>query len=680
MFWLILLNGSGVPGFDFPKKCVRLSLYVALLLPLALFASSCGEKSNENSDDFWIDTEDTAYVAENFVQMDCSGNISFDDLEEQIRRQMGILEGAITLEDTRVVKSLSLRLVENLRSLQCFENLEDLEIDNGSNYSDLFFHGGVHSCAPIEKLTKLKSLSIRRNTWGAPMYGYRPISELDLSQLPQLEAVDFSGSVLSDFSMFTGITSLRSVNVAKTGIAGSLAPLWGLPQLESLDLSECNGVDLTSLQNLNGLKTLYLRHFCDGNGDDCVPNVFGNLKGMTQLRELDLSQNNLATIDPLLSLPSLTKLVLTDNGLTDVSPLQNIPGLETLDLSRNRLTSMGGLKSLAFLSVLDLRNNAVTGIDGIEALPSISELYLDDNRITSVAPIAADTGFGDGDTVSLYNNAIHCEDLQVQLDLLAITERGGTVASDCYLSTFCNGGRMVSTADGYACEACPSGRTGEHCEILPACIAPILFGDAKVESVVRVALNKLSGDITDADMAGLTFLTISGEPIWGTEMDSMGYLSEGVVDFVRIEDLTGLQCATNLQTLSLTGMGSPDLSVLAYMPHLTNLSLDNLLSLEVADLEMAMESGAFNLLEQLRISHANLFDLNWLTPLPRLKYLDFGDNDIRDLSPLKKLNSGTYVTLSGNPATCDCFNQPAFCKPTLVSICRELKDQGLIVN
>ena len=84
--------------------------------------------------------------------------------------------------------------------------------------------------------------------------------------------------------------------------------------------------------------------------------------------------------------------------------------------------------------------------------------------------------------------------------------------------------------------------------------ATVTFSDPHLESAVRSALSKPSGDITNAEMSALTSLTATSQ---------------------RIADLDGLQYATHLASLNLSNNEIGDVSQVAALTELTSLDLSD---------------------------------------------------------------------------------------------------------
>ncbi len=81
------------------------------------------------------------------------------------------------------------------------------------------------------------------------------------------------------------------------------------------------------------------------------------LEGLTQLKELDLWDNDIEDLSPLASLTGLRELWLPYNLITDLSSLAGLDKLVQLHVYGNRITSLEPLRGLTSLNTLDLRGN-----------------------------------------------------------------------------------------------------------------------------------------------------------------------------------------------------------------------------------------------------------------------------------------------------------------------------------
>ena len=170
--------------------------------------------------------------------------------------------------------------------------------------------------------------------------------------------------------------------------------------------------------------------------------------------------------------------------------------------------------------------------------------------------------------------------------------------------------------------------------------------DPLLSDAIRSALGKPEGDITLGDMQSLTSLRSNHE-----------YYSDPA-----IEDLSGLQYATNLTTLDLSGNHIADISQLAALTKLTTLELSendisdlrplgglaNLDYLDLSDNQYSVVDPSAGLqigplasltsLTTLWLSYADVVDLSPLSGMTNLRELNLESNVfLRDVSPLKNL-------------------------------------------
>lgn len=112
------------------------------------------------------------------------------------------------------------------------------------------------------------------------------------------------------------------------------------------------------------------------------------LSGLTSLKTLDLSGNNIHDALPYQLPPNLTSLNLADNNLSGNLPysVALMFNLNYLNLSRNALSQTIGdiFSNLTSLTTLDLSNNNFTGDlpNSLSSLSSISTIHVQNNQLT----------------------------------------------------------------------------------------------------------------------------------------------------------------------------------------------------------------------------------------------------------------------------------------------------------
>jgi len=121
------------------------------------------------------------------------------------------------------------------------------------------------------------------------------------------------------------------------------------------------------------------------------------------LQELDLSYNQLTSLDWVNFPNSLTDLELSNNQLTSVDRVEFPDSLQSLYLSNNQLTSVDRVEFPDSLQSLYLSYNQLTSVDRVEFPDSLQELDLSRNPLTSLDWVEFPNSLG---YLGLSNNCI----------------------------------------------------------------------------------------------------------------------------------------------------------------------------------------------------------------------------------------------------------------------------------
>ena len=106
------------------------------------------------------------------------------------------------------------------------------------------------------------------------------------------------------------------------------------------------------------------------------------------IEKLNLSFNNLSTIDCLTKLPHLVSLNLSNNKFEELLNVHmKLGNVVELDLSHNSLSSLEGLSKLYSLTSLNVSSNDINDVSTVEAisgLPCLESLILNGNVVATV--------------------------------------------------------------------------------------------------------------------------------------------------------------------------------------------------------------------------------------------------------------------------------------------------------
>ena len=213
--------------------------------------------------------------------------------------------------------------------------------------------GDVKDFSPLAGLTSLAVLRI---------YGDYMIEDLSfLRNLTQMQNLHISGNsndgapVIKDLSDLSGLTKLTDLQLNV-----SIASLDGLENLTALRTLQMYGsgtyTDVDALANLTELVTLNLP-YRQYNYDNPLPSVdISGLKNLTKLQELRVYDT--VSLEPLRGLTELRSLEVQSNNRNDTMSLESLSGLTKLtdlrfdgNIQGGNLSALSGLTELRSLQI-----------------------------------------------------------------------------------------------------------------------------------------------------------------------------------------------------------------------------------------------------------------------------------------------------------------------------------------
>ena len=295
---------------------------------------------------------------------------------------------------------------------------------------------------------------------------------------------------------------------------------------------------------------------------------------------------NLSDLSALAGMINLKFLKFDGNNVSDVSPLANLINLETIITWGNPISDFSSLAKLNQLKTIDICGADITDISFLAGKQELTELYLVSNGISDISALTELTGLT---RLDLSGN-----DISDVSPLASLTNLTWLNLSNNPITDFSSLEKLAQTTN-----------------IL---IGEVAIPDPNLRAAIAEALGKEDAaivSITAEDMATLT---------------EMNAVNEG------ISDLTGLEFATNLESLDLRGNPISDLLPLANVIKLRELSFSSAAVSDLSPLARLQE------LEELRAWNAIVSDLSPLKGLTKLRVLGFSHAPLSDLSPLSSLS------------------------------------------
>lgn len=315
--------------------------------------------------------------------------------------------------------------IDDISVLSTCTNLKKLDLRDNQ----------ISDISPLIDLQKLEWLCL----WNNEVADIYP-----LMSLTSIQYLDFDGNNVSDISVLEYLQNLEELWISNNPLR-SIEPLRKLGKLTRLGLenTDLEDDDLDALMRLDGLKELNIKandSLTAGKYDELVENLphctiahddlrylirlgereyysdeteisaasagITTLEGLdkfTELKTLNLPDNQLTDLSPLKEVRKLEILRLGGNGILDLSPLSAHSALRTLDLKNNKITGIAPLADCIHLKTLDLSGNSISVITPLAACSELTELDLDNNAVTDLSPLASLTSLK---TLRLENNRI----------------------------------------------------------------------------------------------------------------------------------------------------------------------------------------------------------------------------------------------------------------------------------
>ena len=609
-------------------------------------------------------------------------------LRDSLESNLGIYPGdPITETALAAVKSLNLKRrweslpIADLTGLEFCHNLEVLRME----------HHRVADLAVLSGLLGLREIYLRHNQ----------ISDLTaLTDLTGLKVVELAGNRITDISDLAGLTLIRRLDLSSNGIV-DLTPLAHLPDLKELYLSHNLITDISPLSGLVGLVELLVDHnrirdlsslanfrlgvldLSHNQIDDLAPLDVGEL----YILRLGLNDNELTDISPLSELhDGLHILNLAGNRIQDLTPLVHLSRIEnTMFLGHNNIAD---ISALADLRVRTLHLNA-NGIDDISALATVQGLQhalLSDNSISDISPLASMDMLS---LVDLRHNPLDENADSFKTTIETLKEQGTYVFHED------DHGDTWSTASDLAFGSTVTGRMNEpdrydvdvfRLQPEEATFASII--DFTKGGIVGIRVFTETGDLlgechpafecriqayleprahyievwTDHSTARYEIGPVEhvipeipdlnlryaiqrhlakplGQSITSIEMKELYYL---IAPPWEIADLTGLELATNLRWLNLSGNRISDISPLQQTTRLESLNLSGNAVADISPLRELQD------LKDVNLSDNHISDVSSLANKTKLRNLTLDRNEISVIAPLVNLDSLETLSIEDN--------------------------------
>lgn len=123
-------------------------------------------------------------------------------------------------------------------------------------------------------------------------------------------------------------------------------------------------------------------------GKNLTNKDIANLKYMTKIKELIISNNKLTDLSPVSGLTQLEKLTFHNNDVSDISFVKNLKKLKVFGAENNDISDISPLSGLTSLEEVWLQKNGISSISALSKCNKLKYVSLSDNLITDLTPLS----------------------------------------------------------------------------------------------------------------------------------------------------------------------------------------------------------------------------------------------------------------------------------------------------
>ena len=460
---------------------------------------------------------------------------------EYISKISGVTEGEMKFKWMKNQTSLNITdpNIDSLQDLVFFPNLNSLTLgEYGTNIPPIISMNGVENC------TKLTSLSI---IYG-PDKDYRAIAQLDnLKKFTRFSGNDYDNII--DYLKFckniesVSIRNQKRVNMSRISELGNLKSLTldhdeitkidGLNNMTNLTYLSLSNNKIEKIEGLDNLKNLRELELNNNNITDITPLIANNLLITLKLKAnagIDGNRSNY-TGDKLEALNKIGEILDRGGNIDlDADKLGLFTNYKTLDLSAQNLTTLESVEELTQLTNLNLNNNKLTLEDKksqeiLGSMQNLKKLNLANNQITNIKAINSLSNLrflylsGEDNSVNL----VEIEDIISNLDLLTVSTQSLKTIVNCDINKIT---RLKLTSNYNLTEIPNLSKFKNLTDLSLRDNSNItdLGTISDIESLEILSLNKtnLHGRMIDfSKLTNLTTVDLSNNNLWSEDLENL---------------------------------------------------------------------------------------------------------------------------------------------------------------
>ncbi|HDR7688070.1 TPA: leucine-rich repeat domain-containing protein [Bacillus toyonensis] len=455
-----------------------------------------------------------------------------------------------------------------------------------------------------------------------------PITKEDLLKIKTLSI--YSGEGINEIAGLEHMTNLEKLTLRESNVT-DISAISKLRDLKYVDLTSNPIKNIHPIEQLENINMLFLR---DNKISDLTP-----LSKMKKIKTLDLVGNNIEDIQPLFTLSTMKQLYLANNQISDLTGINQLSNVELLWIGNNKISNVESISKMSNLIELEIADSEIKDISPLSKLGKLQVLNLEENYISDISPLSNLTDLhemnlganeiadvrpveelGKRISIDIQRQKIFLDEASVDEEIqIPIYNLKGEPLQNINLKSE---GAILN--NGFIKWNSPGEKTYEFRLDTSSGESKIRFNGMVVQKIVEkqkesqnVILDKHLQQHINKENLGRENLNA---PITKEDLLQIKTLEILKEKGKEIKDVTGLEYMTNLENLTLEGVG---LKNIEFISNLKQLNIVN-------------------------VSHNQIEDITPLSSLKNLQWLNLADNHIKDVTVIGSMLDLLSLNLAGN--------------------------------
>ncbi|HDR8066195.1 TPA: NEAT domain-containing protein [Bacillus cereus] len=466
-----------------------------------------------------------------------------------------------------------------------------------------------------------------------------PITKKDLLQIKTLSI--YSGKGINGIAGLEYMTNLEKLTLRESNVT-DISAISKLRSLKYVDLTSNSIESIHPIGQLENINMLFLR---DNKISDLTP-----LSKMKKIKTLDLIGNNIKDIQPLFTLSTMKQLYLANNQISDLNGIDRLNNVELLWIGNNKINNVESISKMSNLIELEIADSEIKDISPLSQLGNLQVLNLEENYISDISPLSTLTNLHE---INLGANEISdvrpVEELgkRISIDIQRqkIFLNEASVDEEIKIPVYSLKGEPLQNINvksegatlnnGFIKWNSPGEKIYEFKLDTNSTESKIRFNGTVIQNIVEkqkesqnVILDKTLQQHINKENLGRENLNapITKEDL--LQIKTVEILKEKGKE---IKDITGLEYMTNLEKLTLEGVGLKNIEFISNLKQLNDVNVSH------NQIEDTTPLSLLKNLQWLNLTDNRIKDVTVLGSMLDLLSLKLAENEIRDVRPLIQL-------------------------------------------